>query len=233
VRVETAAGVYFTKLRGAGQGRSALVAEIIVAGLAQTLGLRVPPMALIALEEGVETLDRDGELADLLRASHGLNLGFRYLPDARDFRPTEVEAVGPEIASTIVWLDGLVQNPDRTPRNPNLLWCRKELWLIDHGASLGFQHDWAAVTEAGIRRSHDPRAGHLLGQRAERLAELDDRLAALLPREALHSVVATVPDEYLASMVGPDPPGRRREAYVAVLWKRLQPPRPFVLPERV
>ena len=228
VRVETEAGVCFTKLRGAGHGLPALVAEIIVAGLAQAIDLRVPAMALIELEDGVETLDRHEELQDLLHASRGTNLGFQYLEGARDFRPADVEAVDTELASRIVWLDGLVQNPDRTPRNPNLLWCRGELWLIDHGASLGFHHDWAAVREPTIRRIHDPRAGHLLGARAGRLAELDERLTAALGRDVLRSVVASVPDEFLAPMPGPDPVGRRREAYVAVLWKRLQPPRPFV-----
>jgi hypothetical protein len=43
VRVETEAGVFFTKLRGAGHGLPALVADIIVAGLAQALGSGRPP----------------------------------------------------------------------------------------------------------------------------------------------------------------------------------------------
>jgi hypothetical protein len=228
VRVETEAGVFFTKLRGAGQGSLALVAEIIVAGLAQAIGLRVPPMALIALEDGIESLDRRDELADLLQASRGINLGFHFLQGARDLRPDEVELVPVEAASRIVWLDGLVQNPDRTPRNPNLLWCRREPWLIDHGASLRFHHDWASVTEPVIRQAHDPRVGHLLGSRAAQLSEVDGPLAAALGRNVLRGIVDQVPDEYLVPRRGPDPLTRHREAYVAVLWKRLQAPRPFV-----
>ena len=42
VLVESEAGLYFTKLRGAAQGWSALVAEIIVAEIAERLGLKAP-----------------------------------------------------------------------------------------------------------------------------------------------------------------------------------------------
>jgi hypothetical protein len=42
VLVETTAGQWLVKLRGAAQGIGVLVAEIIVAGLAEVLGLRVP-----------------------------------------------------------------------------------------------------------------------------------------------------------------------------------------------
>lgn len=228
VRVETASGICFTKLRGAGHGVAALVAEIIVSRLAEALGLNVPPMALIALEPGVETLDRRDELADLLQASHGLNLGFRYLEGARDLRPDEADLVDEETAAKIVWLDGLVLNPDRTPKNPNLLWFGRQPWLIDHGASLWFHHNWTALTEESIRRPYDPRIGHLLGSRARLLAAVDQPLAAELGREVLEEVVAAVPADFLAALPGPSPVKRRRAAYAAALWKRLKPPRPFV-----
>ena len=228
VRAETENGVCFTKLRGAGHGVAAPVAEIIVARLAEAIGLNVPPMALVTLDAGVETLDRRDELADLLQASHGLNLGFRYLEGARDLRPDETGLVDEETASKIVWLDGLVLNPDRTPANPNLLWFGRQPWLIDHGASLRFHHNWAALTEQSIRQPHDPRIGHLLGLRAGLLTEVDQRLATELGREVLEEVVATVPADFLAALPGPDPVKRRRAAYAAALWKRLKSPRPFV-----
>jgi HipA-like kinase len=228
VRSETDDGVFLTKLRGAGHGAAALVAEVIVARLAAVLGLKVPPMALITLGEGVDTLDRRDELADLLQASRGVNLGFRYLDGARDLRADETGLVDEETASKIVWLDGLVLNPDRTPKNPNLLWFRNTPWLIDHGASLRFHHDWAGLTEPRIREPHDPRVGHLFGLRARFLAEVDEPLARVLTRHALEEVMAAVPGDFLTALPGPDPLPRRRAAYVAVLWKRLKSPRPFV-----
>ncbi len=40
-----------------------------------------------------------------------------------------------EFASRLLWFDALVQNPDRTWRNPNLLVWHRDIWLIDHGAA--------------------------------------------------------------------------------------------------
>ena len=77
------------------------------------------------------------------------------------------------LASTIVWLDGLVQNPDRTVRNPNLMWSHNQLWLVDHGAALGFQHDWLAVTEASPRSGRWSVADHVLRSRATRVAAME------------------------------------------------------------
>jgi hypothetical protein len=44
---------------------------MIVAALAEGLGLLVPPRALILLDEALVCEDRDAELADLLRAPSG------------------------------------------------------------------------------------------------------------------------------------------------------------------
>src|SRR4029077_10447486 len=125
-----------------------LVAEIVVGALADALGLSVPTRALIDIPSGIPIDDPHQELGQLLRLSIGRNLGFQLLPNARSFRPGDEPQVDQELASTIVWLDGLVQNPDRTVKNPNLLWSHNHLWLVDHGAALGFQHNWPAVTEA-------------------------------------------------------------------------------------
>src|SRR5437899_5532930 len=101
VLVETDDGVRFTKLRGAAQGTGALVAEVIVAELAEALGLRVPARSLVRLGGDVESVDKNDELADLLRASAGINLGFAYLEDAQYFAPAaDVERVGLEDAAT-------------------------------------------------------------------------------------------------------------------------------------
>jgi hypothetical protein len=86
---ETRAGVRIVKLRGAAQGTAPLVAEIIVAELAEAIGLAVPPRSLIELPAGIETADWDDELADLIAASVGLNLGFDFLEGAREFAPAK------------------------------------------------------------------------------------------------------------------------------------------------
>src|SRR5690349_11728598 len=149
VLVETEDGVRFTKLRGAAQGTGALVAEVIVAELAEAVELNVPARSLVRLPENAESDDQNDELADLLRASAGINLGFANLDGALNFAPeSDVENVSIDDAAKILWLDGLTSNPDRTARNSNLLWWRDALWLIDHGAALGFQYSLPQVDPA-------------------------------------------------------------------------------------
>ncbi len=232
VVIETEAGLFLTKLRGAAQGTGALVAELIVAKLAEALGLLVPARSLVWVDDTLACEDRDAELADLLRASRGLNLGFRVIQGTIELRAEHLDRINPETASKIVWLDGLVMNPDRTRRNPNILIARDELWLIDHGAALGFQHNWRSVTESSPRRGSGPDTGHVLFSRATELATWDEALAARLNRDLIRAATREVPDDFLAPLVPapatPDALARRREAYTAFLWKRLKAPRPFV-----
>jgi HipA-like protein len=229
VLVEADDGPWFTKLRGAGQGVGPLVAEVVVAALAEAIGLNVPARTLVRLPPNVTSIDRDGELRALLDASVGLNLGFAYLADAREIGAADVDRVSTDDAAAIVWLDGLVMNPDRTARNPNLLWCRGRVWLVDHGASLGFQYQWASVTESSTSLATPGTEPHLLAGRAEHLEEWDEILAARLTREAVDDAIAQVPDDFLQALgLEGDALRRRRAAYSAFLWKRLKAPRTWV-----
>lgn len=224
----------FTKLRGAAQGTGALVAEVIVAELAESLGLRVPARALVHLPAAVASLDENDELADLLRASAGGNLGFAYLADASSFAPaTDVAGVTEEEAAAILWLDGLVANQDRTSRNPNLLWQGDALWLIDHGAALGFQYALPHVDPGAARRPYTLREPHLLQSRVPDVAAWDARFAARITMEVVARAVAEVPDTFLDPLVAANAAetlAARRAAYVDYLIRRLEPPRPFLDP---
>ena len=237
VVVETSAGARLVKLRGAAQGAGPLVAEIVIAELAEAIGLSVPPRSLITLPAGIETADWDDELEDLLAASVGVNLGFDFLAGARELTAGEVERVAPAEQAAILWLDRLVMNPDRTARNPNLLWWSGRLWLIDHGASLGFQYAWERVTEASPREPRLMPDAHLFepGVPPADLRAADERLAPRLTRDVLEAAVAAVPETFLRPLLATGEnaePGsrvaRRRAAYVAFLWKRLKAPRPFL-----
>ena len=227
VLVETDAGIFYTKLRGAAQAPASLVAEIVVGGLADALELPVPARVLIDIPADIGIDDPHQELRQLVRSSVGVNLGFRLLPDVRPFRAIDAARVDPDLASRIVWLDGLVQNPDRTMKNPNLLWSQRQLWLIDHGASLGFQHAWSRVTEQSPRAHGWPAASHVLYGRATLVRSVDEVLMPRLSRDVLQSAVDAVPDGLLSENAA-EARRRRRAAYVAFLWKRLKSPRPFV-----
>src|ERR1700753_452911 len=139
--------LYVLKFRGAGQGVKALVAELIGGEIARLLGLRVPEIVLAGLDEAFGRTEPDEEIQDLLKASVGLNLGLHYLSGSITFDPVVVP-IDSLTASSIVWLDGLLTNVDRTARNTNMLVWNKELWLIDHGAALYFHHSWGGVEAA-------------------------------------------------------------------------------------
>ena len=75
-------GTYVCKFRGAGQGTRVLVAEVIVSGLAQRLGLSTPRLVVLDLDPAIARYEADEEVQDLLNASPGANLGVDFLPGA-------------------------------------------------------------------------------------------------------------------------------------------------------
>ncbi len=78
-------GTYVCKFRGAGQGVRVLVAEVIVAGLAERIGLRTPRLVALDLDPAIARYEADEEVQDLLNASPGLNLGADFLPGSFGF----------------------------------------------------------------------------------------------------------------------------------------------------
>ena len=230
--VETEDGLYVAKFRGAGQGAGALVAELIAGGLALALGLPVPALAIVDVAPEFGLDEGDPEILDLLRASHGTNIGMRYLDGAFNYDGYAAsELIAPALAADIVWFDGLITNPDRTHRNPNLLVWERRPWLIDHGTSLYAHHDWEAVDDARTRTAFPLIAQHVLLARADDLEAADARLAPLLADDVLHDVLAAVPDDLLL-----DPhfgraaisAGGARERYRSYLRARLAAPRAWV-----
>ena len=211
-------GTYVVKFRGAGQGRKVLVAEVVVGELARALGLPVPELVLVEVDPVLGRAEPDEEVQDLLRASGGLNLGMDFLPGALGFDPV-AHVVAPELASQVLWLDALVGNVDRSWRNPNLLLWHRRLQLIDHGACLVFHHDWARAA-AAAEKPYDA-SDHVLGSYATSRAAAGDALAARVDRDLLSSVVALVPDEWLADEPGFSSEGELREAYVDHLLRRV------------
>jgi len=228
VVVETSSGRFVVKLRGAGHGTLALVSELVVASLAERLGVPVPERVLLDLTADFRSDDHNDELHDLLVRSVGLNVGFRLLDGAREPRPEELERLHDEFAARVLWLDGLTQNPDRTRSNPNLLLWKQRPWLIDHGSALPFHYDWPRVTESSPREPASYR-GHVFELRTALLPRFDATLARLLTEAALTLALADVPDELLDA-TNAEPAARVRAAYHAFLWKRLKAPRPFVAP---
>ena len=231
--VATDDGMYVVKFRGAGQGAKALVAELIVGGIARTLGLPVPELAIVDLPEQFGRSEPDPEIQDLLRASHGMNVGLRYLDGAFNFAlSAAAEHISAVLASSIVWLDALVTNPDRTHRNPNILIWQRQPWLIDHGAAMYAHHDWASVDEDRTRTRFPLIRDHVLLSLADDLEAADAELAPALDAGALEAVLGSVPDALLEDpIVGREfgSAAETRERYVSYLRDRLGAPRSFVI----
>ncbi|HTM99469.1 MAG TPA: HipA family kinase [Pedobacter sp.] len=187
--------LYVLKFRGAGQGHKALVAEIIGGELARIAGLKVPELVFAKLDEAFGRTEPDEEIQDLLKASVGLNLALHYLSGAITYDPT-VRTIDAYLASKIVWLDCLLTNMDRTARNTNMLFWHKELWLIDHGASLYFHHSWQNWEEQALRPFVLVKDHVLLAQASE-LEVVDRELGKLFTPEVISAVLSLIPDEWL------------------------------------
>lgn len=220
-------GLYVLKFRGAGQGPLALVAELVAGEIGRVLGLNVPEIVLIEVEEALGRNEADSEIRDLLGKSTGLNLALDYLPGAVMFDPAAGDTVEPDLASTAVWFDAFITNVDRTARNPNLLFWHKALYLIDHGAALYFHHNWENVQQKALSRFPQIR-DHVLLSWASAIEEVDSALRAMLTDDVLARVLDAVPDSWLLPEPGIDTPGAKRAAYIRYLSERRRAAAGFV-----
>jgi hypothetical protein len=224
--------MFVVKFRGAGQGVKALVAELIVGQLASAGGLPTPEIALIEIPDQFGRSEPDPEIQDLLRASHGVNFGARYLDGAFNFDGNAaLDLISPELAARIVWFDAYVSNPDRTHRNPNLMVCGRKPYLIDHGAAIYAQHDWPSVDEARTRAPFQMIEKHVLLERAGDVDDADEEMVSLLGDGAIRSAIEVIPEEWLTSpAISSDfaGPAAARDRYAQYLETRLSSPRAFV-----
>ncbi len=214
-------GTYVCKFRGAGQGLKVLVAEVLVGELARRLGIATPDLVAVELDRVIGTYEADEEVQDLLTASIGLNLGVDFLPGS--FGYDAGYQPDPEVAASVLWLDALTANVDRSWRNPNLLVWHGRLWAIDHGASLYFHHAWPGGLTPADRFARQPydASDHVLAGYRDGVPAADDRLAPLVTRDLLADVTAQVPDQWLEPVPGAETAELLRAAYVDFLHARV------------
>jgi hypothetical protein len=218
--------LYVLKFRGAGQGVKALIAELIGGEIARALGLKVPEIVFANLDEAFGRTEPDEEIQDLLKASVGLNLALHYLSGAITFDPS-ITTLDAKLASQIVWLDCLLTNVDRTPRNTNMLTWHKELWLIDHGASLYFHHSWHNWL-GQAKRPFLQVKDHVLLPSATELEAVDVEFRSILSPERINSIVALIPDDWLNDETEFSSPEEYRQAYSQFLLTRIENSEIFV-----
>jgi len=206
---------YVLKFRGAGQGKKALVSELIGGELARAIGLNVPETVFMQLDESFSRAEGDEEIQDLLRFSVGLNLGLHYLSGAITYDPLVSIADGFS-ASLVVLLDGIISNIDRTAKNTNLLNWNKELWLIDHGASLYFHHNWGSW-ESHLNRTFPMIKEHVLLKRADQLDAAANEIRTAIGAEVVAHIVSLIPEEWLIEESDSLTPEEKRNAYIQIL----------------
>jgi hypothetical protein len=211
--------LYVLKFRGAGQGKKALIAELIGGLLAKEMGLKVPELVFMNLDDSFSKTEPDEEIQDLLRFSVGLNLGLHFLSGAIMYDPL-VSIADSLSASKVVLLDSMITNIDRTAKNTNLLNWNRELWLIDHGASLYFHHNWNNW-ENHLTRTFPSVKDHVLLERANHLREAATEIQQLISKEKIREIVSLIPEDWLLQEVMPLTTGQMREAYVEFLSSKL------------
>lgn len=217
---------YVVKFRGAGHGTRALIAELIGGEIARAAGMRVPELVFLTLDEDFGRTEGDEEIQDLLRASHGLNLGLHFLSGALTWDVT-VNTTDPDTASRIVWLDAFLTNVDRTVRNTNMLLWNRELWLIDHGASLYFHHAWQGWERTALTPFPYIK-DHALLPLASRLPEADAYMRERITPGLIDSVVALVPDDWFIQADPSVSPADQRDVYSRFMKTRLENSKIFV-----
>ncbi len=211
--------LYVLKFRGAGQGKKALIAELLGGELARAIGLKVPELVFMNLDDSFSKTEPDEEIQDLLKFSVGLNLGLHFLSSAITYDPlvTEIDAV---TASKIVVLDSVISNIDRTAKNTNLLQWNKELWVIDNGASFYFHHNWA-TWENHLTRTFPLVKDHVLLAQATALSEAAAAISQSLTTAVIDEIIALIPEEWLQSDSDDLSPQEMRDAYKRFISTKL------------
>jgi hypothetical protein len=150
-----------------------------------------------------------------------VNLALDYLPGSITFDPlVERHLTGSRLASAIVWFDALVTNVDRTARNTNLLVWHRAVWMIDHGASLYFHHNWED-SDGRSRGAFPQIKDHVLLPHAGELREIDAEFAPRITPDAIAEVIDMIPDAWFEEH-------EQRAGYRAWFQRRLQSPRDWV-----
>ena len=215
---------YAVKLKGAGHGVKSLISELVGGLVAKAFRFNVPETVLLDLDPIFGITEGDPEIQELLRKSEGLNVGLHFLEGAFTFDPA-VNLIDGLTASKIVWLDAFLANVDRSRQNPNMMLWNRELWLIDHGASLYFHH---SDKDPEIAAS-DPFPyirNHALLPYADRLEEADRLMRQAITPRTLNKIVDLIPDEWLSEIS--DDIQKAKDNYKLFLTQRLSGSSVFV-----
>ncbi len=116
---------------------------------------------------------------------------------------------------------------DRTTRNTNMLMWHKELWLIDHGASLYFHYSWSNWRKHALSPFIQIK-DHALLPEAGKLEETDAEFKRILIPDKIREIVSLVPDDWLQWNESPGTPQEIRDVYIEFLTERVAHSETFI-----
>jgi hypothetical protein len=217
--VETESGRFVVKLVNGPEGPRPLAAEWLCQRLLSRIELPTLELVPVMLDAELAASIAESELREAIQRGAGLCLGLRELKGAAPANLRDLERAPDDFAVPLLWLDVLIDNPDRRKNNPNVLRSGKLLIPIDHGSSLPFHHDWRMTEQTPGDKIVVP-SHHVFAERAGELKRWHPALKKLLDRESIRAACDSVPGEWLGPLAF-ETEERQRAAYVAVLWKRL------------
>jgi hypothetical protein len=128
--------LYILKLAGAGAGTRGLLTEFLATGIARAIGLAVPSTRPLFLPEDFPWQVGTDEFDDMVRRSYGWNLGIGFIAQATTLEADELGALPAGFIAHLAFADRLLQNVDRTVKNPNVLKSPLGFVAIDFGSCL-------------------------------------------------------------------------------------------------
>jgi hypothetical protein len=131
---------YAVKLKTTRCGVYGLCCELICSHLAALLGIEAVEPVIVDLSDAfVETVPTDS-VKSRLRGSLGANFGTRFLTGGYSTWPRSkpLSSALRIPACEILGFDVFIQNSDRRPEKPNVLWKENELIVLDHELAFPF-----------------------------------------------------------------------------------------------
>ena len=185
-----------------------VIRELFALLLARKVGILVPEPVLVRFPDGFEYGAAEfPDYADLIRQSSGWNLATVHLGNSWKPWPntTSPKSIAREDLETAFCFDAMVQNTDREPENPNLLWKGKELVLIDFDKAFGYLRTFEAEAQPwrkALVRQNLP--GHCLHRHLAALG--DSQLRGRFLWEAFVEFRVETGSDAISREVGTDPP---------------------------
>ena len=189
----------YVKFRGSVQEREfSLFAELLCSQLGRELGFNVPTPFVVNLSP--EFLAGVPKVAhDIVARSLGLNFATESAPAGFSFVPPEprIPTVLRPSAAEIFAFDVVMQNCDRKADNPNLLWDRTRIMLIDHERALGFVRETSGPSFNALEldRFYDHVFYSVISPNDAQFNRLTESLADLSAAR-LDYIFAQVPEEW-------------------------------------